>query len=277
MAFRAWRGHCFFARIYDALTLCVTSRLATGPTEVFIPHLLRRGVTAILVVQSSSVILLLASTCLADVIHFKHGGSQEGIIIEETKETIRFRTNLGTMALSRDRVETVEKHSEERNRALENKWREEKEKGKKIEIAPAPEAKEDKEPRSGEDKEPKTVEVTAGPETAGPGEPQTGETEADRGESAAPRVLTPSARKELTFIRDKIRHLRARSLDNTRRIASIRQEMAQFSSMDRMEQMSAEIDRIEKQDEKIWQEINDLRKRKKELLTSEQVFQPTPK
>lgn len=55
------------------------------------------------------IFVLVPIPCAADVFHLKRGGSVRGEIIEETAETVRIRTAIGTMVLRRDSVLKIER------------------------------------------------------------------------------------------------------------------------------------------------------------------------
>ncbi len=55
------------------------------------------------------ILLLVASTIYADVIHFKSGRKMEGKIIEETKDKITLKTDYATLTFDRDGIASIER------------------------------------------------------------------------------------------------------------------------------------------------------------------------
>jgi hypothetical protein len=66
---------------------------------------------------------LFISTTFADEIFFKSGYSQTGVVVRETDEKIRFRTEMGLSTISREKIEFVEKATPKENRLMLKKWR----------------------------------------------------------------------------------------------------------------------------------------------------------
>lgn len=60
----------------------------------------------------------------ADEIYFKSGYSETAVIIRETEDSLRFKTDMGLSTISMGRIDFIEKASQEENRALLKKWRE---------------------------------------------------------------------------------------------------------------------------------------------------------
>lgn len=70
------------------------------------------------------LVAISASPAPADEIYFKSGYSQTAVVIRETEKTVRFKSDLGLSSISREKIDFVEKATEEENRALLKKWRE---------------------------------------------------------------------------------------------------------------------------------------------------------
>lgn len=73
-------------------------------------------------------LLLAAFPCpqvSADEIYFKSGYTQTAVVIRETETSVRFKSDLGLSTISREQIDFIEKATEEENRALLKKWREE--------------------------------------------------------------------------------------------------------------------------------------------------------
>ncbi len=56
-----------------------------------------------------AILVLVASTVYADVIHFKSGRKMEGKIIEETKDKITLKTDYATLTFDRDGIASIER------------------------------------------------------------------------------------------------------------------------------------------------------------------------
>ena len=72
------------------------------------------------------VILLLAmpnTPLWADEIYFSSGYSRTAVVIRQTDSTITLKTEMGISTLSRDKVDFVEKATDEENQLLLRKWR----------------------------------------------------------------------------------------------------------------------------------------------------------
>lgn len=67
---------------------------------------------------------LSASAAFADEIYFKSGYSETAVIIRKTETKVRFKTEMGLSTISMDKVDFVEKATDEENRTLLKKWRE---------------------------------------------------------------------------------------------------------------------------------------------------------
>jgi hypothetical protein len=73
-------------------------------------------------------LLILCSSAphlLADEIYFTSGYSQKGVVIRETESYVRFKTELGLVTLSPEKIDFIEKASDEENQAMLKRWREE--------------------------------------------------------------------------------------------------------------------------------------------------------
>ncbi len=66
----------------------------------------------------------LARPTSADEIYFKSGYSQTAVVIRETEESVRFKTEIGMSTISREQIDFIETATEEENHALLKKWRE---------------------------------------------------------------------------------------------------------------------------------------------------------
>ncbi|MDD5680247.1 MAG: dienelactone hydrolase family protein [Candidatus Omnitrophica bacterium] len=75
----------------------------------------------ILLVSASSIL-----SVRADVIKLKSGGKIEGIVRSETSEKLTIEIKFGEVKLNRNDVESIDKATDERNKALKEKWEEEK-------------------------------------------------------------------------------------------------------------------------------------------------------
>jgi hypothetical protein len=62
---------------------------------------------------------------LGDEIYFTSGYSETGVVLRETETAIRFKTKMGLVTVSREKVSFIEKFSDEENQAMLKKWREE--------------------------------------------------------------------------------------------------------------------------------------------------------
>jgi hypothetical protein len=65
-----------------------------------------------------------SSHLLADEIYFTSGYSQTGVVIRETETYLRFKTEMGLVTISQEKINFVEKASDEENQAMLKKWRE---------------------------------------------------------------------------------------------------------------------------------------------------------
>lgn len=61
---------------------------------------------------------------MADEIYFTSGYSKTGVVIHETESSVRFKTEMGLVTVSREKISFIEKASEQENQALLKKWRE---------------------------------------------------------------------------------------------------------------------------------------------------------
>jgi hypothetical protein len=59
----------------------------------------------------------------ADEIYFTSGYSETGVVVSETETAVRFKTKMGLVTVSRQKVSFVEKASDEENQAMLKKWR----------------------------------------------------------------------------------------------------------------------------------------------------------
>ena len=60
----------------------------------------------------------------ADEIYFKSGYSETAVVIRETEGSLRFKTEIGLSTISMERIDFIEKATQEENQALLKKWRE---------------------------------------------------------------------------------------------------------------------------------------------------------
>jgi hypothetical protein len=84
----------------------------------------------------------LSSLLCADEIYFKSGYSRTAVVLSETEETIKFKTDMGISTISREKVDFVEKAAPQENQLLLRKWRE-----KEVKEEEAREAKREAERR----------------------------------------------------------------------------------------------------------------------------------
>ncbi|UCD59150.1 MAG: hypothetical protein JSV16_08690 [Candidatus Hydrogenedentota bacterium] len=82
------------------------------------------------------LVAVLNPPLFSDEIYFKSGYSRTAVVIRETEDTITFKTEMGMSTISRDRVDFVEKATQEENRLLFRKWRE-----RELQIKEAREAR----------------------------------------------------------------------------------------------------------------------------------------
>ena len=79
----------------------------------------------------AGAILAIAGTSIsppetgADEIYFKSGYSETGVVMRETDSTVRFKTEMGLVTVSKEKIDFVDKATEEENRAWLRKWRDE--------------------------------------------------------------------------------------------------------------------------------------------------------
>jgi hypothetical protein len=64
------------------------------------------------------------SSAPADEIYFKSGYSVTAVIVRETETSLRFKTEMGLSTVSMEKVDFIDKASEEENQSLRKKWRE---------------------------------------------------------------------------------------------------------------------------------------------------------
>ena len=61
---------------------------------------------------------------LADEIYFNSGYSQTGVVIRETETSVRFKTEMGLVTISPEKIDFIDKASDEENQAMLKMWRE---------------------------------------------------------------------------------------------------------------------------------------------------------
>jgi hypothetical protein len=61
----------------------------------------------------------------ADEIYFKSGYSETGVVMRETESSVRFKTEMGLVTVSKEKVDFIDKATEEENRKWLRKWRDE--------------------------------------------------------------------------------------------------------------------------------------------------------
>jgi hypothetical protein len=76
------------------------------------------------------VIFFFTSGAAADIIIFNSGSAKEGIIEAETPTSIKLRVKNAVMGFSRDNIKEIEYASDEENRQLDIKWKEQEEQKK---------------------------------------------------------------------------------------------------------------------------------------------------
>ncbi|MBI4831629.1 MAG: hypothetical protein HY801_08770, partial [Candidatus Lindowbacteria bacterium] len=60
----------------------------------------------------------------ADEIYFKSGYSRTAVVLSETEDTVKFKTEMGISTISREKVDFVEKATSQENQLLLRRWRE---------------------------------------------------------------------------------------------------------------------------------------------------------
>ncbi|RJP73365.1 MAG: hypothetical protein C4532_04470 [Candidatus Abyssobacteria bacterium SURF_17] len=68
-------------------------------------------------------VLLMSRAATADEIYFKSGYSRTAVVIREADDAITFKTEMGVSTIRRDKVDFVEKATQEENQLLLRKWR----------------------------------------------------------------------------------------------------------------------------------------------------------
>lgn len=58
----------------------------------------------------------------ADIIKFKKGGKKKCVIEEETETSVRFLTQMGPVTMPLERIDSIERESDEVNKALKDGW-----------------------------------------------------------------------------------------------------------------------------------------------------------
>ena len=75
------------------------------------------------------------SAAFADEIYFTSGYSETGVVVRETDNSVRFRTEMGMSTISREKISFIEKAAPEENQRLLKEWREKRERRKAEEEA----------------------------------------------------------------------------------------------------------------------------------------------
>ena len=73
---------------------------------------------------------ILTSAAFADEIYFTSGYSETGVVVRETDDNVRFRTEMGMSTVSKGKISFVEKAAPEENQLLLREWREKRAKRK---------------------------------------------------------------------------------------------------------------------------------------------------
>ncbi len=61
-----------------------------------------------------------------DVIKFKHGGTQQCVILEESENSVRFLSSMGPTSMPRSRIESIKLDSDKVNAEFTKRWEEKK-------------------------------------------------------------------------------------------------------------------------------------------------------
>jgi hypothetical protein len=61
---------------------------------------------------------------VADEIYFTSGYSETGVVVRETETAVKFKTEMGMVTVSREKVSFIEKASDKENQEMLKKWRE---------------------------------------------------------------------------------------------------------------------------------------------------------
>jgi len=75
----------------------------------------------------------------ADIIKFKKGGKKKCVIEEETETSVRFLTQMGPVTTPLERIDSIERESDEVNKAIKDEW--EKKATKSSVVRPRKKAK----------------------------------------------------------------------------------------------------------------------------------------
>lgn len=94
--------------------------------------------TLVLLCCGMLALMLVPGRVDGDMIKFKRGGVQKCVVIEETEESVRFLTSMGTASMPRSRIESIEHESEEVNNKLKEKWEQKKKRSRVEQPKPKP-------------------------------------------------------------------------------------------------------------------------------------------
>lgn len=75
---------------------------------------------------ASALSFIFTSTVFADEIYFTSGYSETGVVVRETDDNIRFRTEMGMSTISKEKISFIEKASPKENQLLLKEWNEKK-------------------------------------------------------------------------------------------------------------------------------------------------------
>jgi hypothetical protein len=100
------------------------------------------GATAVGAFIALLLVGVFDSSAPADEIYFKSGYSITAVVLRETETSLRFRTEMGLSTVSREKIDFIDKASDEENQSLRKKWRE-----KEIRLQEQLEAKREAERR----------------------------------------------------------------------------------------------------------------------------------
>jgi hypothetical protein len=76
------------------------------------------------------LLFTLTSAGLSDEVYFTSGYSETGVVIRETDDAVRFRTEMGMSTISREKISFIEKATPEENQLLLKKYREKRDRRK---------------------------------------------------------------------------------------------------------------------------------------------------
>jgi clan AA aspartic protease (TIGR02281 family) len=86
---------------------------------------MKRNAAALL--GSLAVFVFLCVTAAADTVHLKNGRKLEGIVTSETDKVVVIEVGFGTMRLTRDEIESIERTDDSGTVRLQERWRKQEE------------------------------------------------------------------------------------------------------------------------------------------------------